>query len=229
MNFASAKVRAALPSRRARVAVLAAAGMLVAGGGFTAGAVADGPSIPKSRTAVTILPAGQANPSIANGVAFAKNVALYNSSGIGPSGLNTAAPAGTPERYIDTAIFPGGVLPQGVTVTEAQAINNLRRIGENLSAMGLTFKDVVTMRVFLDAPPGAARADYAGWNRAYRQYFANTNVLTGATINVPLGTAPAAPPFFVNPTRVSRSTLEVASLAVEGWLIEIEVDAVYPR
>ena len=35
------------------------------------------------------------------------DVELYYSSGIGPGALNTAAPGGTPERYIDPAQLPG--------------------------------------------------------------------------------------------------------------------------
>jgi enamine deaminase RidA (YjgF/YER057c/UK114 family) len=33
----------------------------------------------------------------------------------------------------------------------------------------------------------------------------------------------------VNPARPSRFTIEVASLPVAGWLVEIEVDAAYPK
>jgi enamine deaminase RidA (YjgF/YER057c/UK114 family) len=110
-----------------------------------------------------------------------------------------------------------------VTVTEAQGINTLARIQENLAANGLTLQDVTFMRIYLEAPPEAARADYTGWNRAYRKFFANVNLETGAPI-------PAYEPIIVvNPRRPARSNIEVATLPVQGWLVEIEVIAAYPK
>ncbi|AWK71547.1 hypothetical protein CBI38_08015 [Rhodococcus oxybenzonivorans] len=176
----------------------------------------------------SVLEAGAANPMIAQGVAIGGGTAVYKSSGIGPGASNKAAPEGTPESYIDTDVFTGGALPAGVTITEAQGINALKRIRDNLEAQGLTLEDVVTMRVFLDNAPGTDRADYAGWNRAYRQFFANTNLDTGDTELVPLGIAEPAAPMERNSARPSRFALEVASLPAAGWLVEVEVDAVYP-
>jgi enamine deaminase RidA (YjgF/YER057c/UK114 family) len=164
---------------------------------------------------------------IASGVGIGANTAIYKTSGLGPSALNTAAPAGSEASYIDTAVFPGGTLPAGVTITEAQGINVLRRIGENLQAAGLSYDDVHTMRVFLQNPAGATTADFAGWNRAYRQYFANTDLTTGKFVPVPLGTAAPAKPFVVNKARPSRFALEIENLPVTGWLVEVEVDAAY--
>lgn len=172
------------------------------------------------------LPAGQSNPLIANGVSVGGLVALYRSSGTGPAARNTGAPAGTAEAYVDPAQFPGAALPVGVTLTEAQSWNALARIGENLAAVKLGYADVISMRVFLDNPPGAATADYAGWNRAYRQFFANIDLASGAVVPVPLGSAPPAPPQVPNRARPSRTTIEVASLPVAGWLVEVEVEAV---
>lgn len=201
---------------------------------FTAGAGTaagwwDKPQPPKPGTVVPALPAGQANPMIASGVGIGANTAVYKTSGIGPSALNTGAPAGSEASYVDTVVFPGGTLPTGVTITEAQGINVLRRIGENLQAAGLSYADVYTMRVFLQNPAGAATADFAGWNRAYRQYFANTDLTTGAYVAVPLGTAAPAKPFVVNKSRPSRFALEIENLPVAGWLVEVEVDAAYPK
>ena len=84
------------------------------------------------------------------------------------------------------------------------------------------------MRVFLQNPAGAADADFAGWNRAYRQYFANTNLATGDTVPVPLGTAPPAAPCGQRSPPVPRFALEIENLPVDGWLVEVEVDAAYP-
>ncbi len=174
-----------------------------------------------------VLEPGEANPMIAQGVTISSGATVYKSSGLGPSAGNKAAPQGSPESYIDSQ-FAGGVLPDGVTVTEAQGINVLKNIRTNLEAQGLTLADVTTMRVFLDNAPGTDRADYAGWNRAYRQFFANTNLDTGDTELVPLGNAAAAAPLERNAARPTRFALEVGSLPVPGWLVEVEVDAVYP-
>ncbi|MFD5180172.1 Rid family hydrolase [Nocardia sp. NPDC058379] len=188
----------------------------------------DAAEAPKQPPSSSILEAGQATPMIAQGVVIAADAAVYKTSGIGPTALNTAAPAGSPESFIDTQQFAGGKLTPGVSVTEAQGMSVLARIRENLEARGLSLDNVVTMRVFLDNAPGTDRADYAGWNRAYRQFFANTNLDTGDTELVPLGTATPAAPLVRNAARPSRFALEVASLPVAGWLVEVEVDAVFP-
>ena len=180
----------------------------------------------RPKAVVPNLPAGQSNPLIASGVSVGGLVATYRSSGTGPAARNTGAPAGSPDLYIDTAQFPGAVLPTGVTITEAQAMNALARIGDNLASVELGFEDVISMRVFLDNPPGNAIADYAGWNRAYRQFFANIDLATRKVVPVPLGSAPPAPPRVANAARPSRTTIEVASLPVPGWLVEVEVEAV---
>jgi enamine deaminase RidA (YjgF/YER057c/UK114 family) len=156
------------------------------------------------------------DPFLASGVAVGKNVALYWSAGTGPAGLNREAPAGTPERYID----PG--LPEVDSVTEAQGMNTLERIKANLEANGLTLEDVTFMRIYLEAPPGETRADYAGWNRAYRRYFANVDLETGVPIL-------SYDPIVENPRRPARSNIQVATLPVLGWLVEIEVIAAYPK
>jgi enamine deaminase RidA (YjgF/YER057c/UK114 family) len=133
------------------------------------------------------------------------------------------------DRYIPTDVFPGGVLPAGVTITEAQGINVLMRIGENLEKAGLGYDDVIAMRVFLQNPEGEEKMDFNGWNRAYRQFFANTNLATGATMTVSMGSTNGLQPMVVNPARPSRFALEIENLPVNGWLVEVEVDAVYPQ
>ena len=213
-----------LTSRRVIGAGAAAGALTLAFGGGVAVSDAFGPLPKEVVYNIPSLPNGSVNPDpfLANGVAIGKGVALYTSSGTGPGGLNTAAGAGTPERYVDPAQFPGGLLPAGVSLTEAQGMNTMARIAENLATQGLGVHDIVFMRIYLDNPPGAAGADYAGWNRAYRKYMANVNRATGAVI-------PAYEPVVVaNETRPARSNIEVATLPVAGWLIEIEVIAAFP-
>ena len=180
---------------------------------------------PRPNQVIANLPPGQANPAIANGASVGRNVSSYFSSGTGPAARNTAAPAGSPERYLDPATLPGGALGDGITITEAQSINALERIQDNLASVGLRLRDVISMRVYLDNPPGEEGADYAGWNRAYRQFFANTDLTTNAPVDVPLGTGAPAAPRVVTATRPARTTIEVGSLPVSGWLVEIEVVA----
>ncbi|MEZ0074381.1 Rid family hydrolase [Planotetraspora sp. GP83] len=201
-----------------KLAALAAAVVLVSGAGAADAATR---GAPRPHDVTPILPPGQTNPSIADGVIVGSNVATYTASGLGPAVANPAAPANSPERYAPATLQPG------VTLTEAQALGVLSRIKDNLAVAGLDLDDVISMRAFLANPPGQEVADFAGWNRAYRQYFANTDLATGAVIPVPMGTAAPAPPILANPARPARVTIEVANLPVAGWLVEVEVVAAY--
>jgi enamine deaminase RidA (YjgF/YER057c/UK114 family) len=211
-----------LRSRRARVAGASMAGMLLLGGAAGAG-WAQGRSQPRPQEVVFNLPpaAEAPDPFLAGGVAIGSGVPIYFSSGVGPAALNTGAPAGTPERYVDPDQFPDGDLPEGVSLTEAQGMNAMARIQQNLESQGLSLSDVTSMRIYLEAPPGADRADYAGWNRAYRRWMANVDRVTGEVIEQ------YEPVEYANVARPSRTNLEVATLPVEGWLVEIEVVATY--
>ncbi|MBA2947403.1 Rid family hydrolase [Streptomyces himalayensis] len=210
--------------RSAKVLIGAAlTGSLLTGGTALAGAQGWWPGPKEVRV---MLPDGQSNPAIANGVATGGEVAVYQSSGLGPSALNPSAPEGTPERFTDPSLTEGA---EGVTVTEAQALVVLRNIKTNLEAAGLTPADVITMKCYLMKPPGAELADYAGWNRAYRQFFANIDLKSDEVVPVPMGTSPAKPPLLANKARPARATMEVASLAVKGWLVEVEVTATYKK
>ena len=79
----------------------------------------------------------------------------------------------------------------------------LAKIDTALREQGLGLGDVVMMRVFLVAPAGSSRMDFAGMMRGYRAMF---------------GT-PA------QPNKPARSTMQVAGLVDPGWLVEIEVTA----
>jgi len=112
-------------------------------------------------------------------------------SGTVPDPVDANAPAGSVQRFGDTA---------------AQTRSILRKIEANLRAHGLNLGDIVMMRVFLVAPPGADRMDFAGMMTAYREFF---------------GTAD-------QPNRPARSTMEVSGLVDPGWLVEIEATAAEP-
>lgn len=109
-------------------------------------------------------------------------------SGQVPDPANPAAPEGSVERFGDT---------------EAQTRSVLRKVEAQLKQHGLGMGDVVMMRVFLVAPPGQQRMDFAGMMRGYRAFF---------------GTAE-------QPNKPARSTMQVGGLVDPGWLVEIEVTA----
>lgn len=125
---------------------------------------------------------------IANSVEVPAGSRLVYVSGTVPDIADPSTPEGSVERYGDTA-------------TQTRSV--LRTIEQRLSEHGLDLGDVVMMRVFLVAPPGQGRMDFAGMMTAYREFFG-----TREQPNVP-----------------ARSTMEVAGLVVPGWLVEIEVTA----
>jgi enamine deaminase RidA (YjgF/YER057c/UK114 family) len=109
-------------------------------------------------------------------------------SGTVPDAVNAEAAQGSVERFGDT---------------EAQTRSVLRKIEQALKAHGMTLGDVVMMRVFLVAPPGQSRMDFAGMMRGYSAFFGTPQ----------------------QPNRPARSTMQVAGLVDPGWLVEIEVTA----
>ena len=109
-------------------------------------------------------------------------------SGTVPDPVDASAPAGSVARFGDTA---------------AQTRSVLRKIEAQLATHNLGLRDVVMMRVFLVAPPGEARMDFAGMMTAYREFF---------------GTE-------AQPMKPARSTVAVAGLVDPGYLVEIEVTA----
>jgi enamine deaminase RidA (YjgF/YER057c/UK114 family) len=135
-----------------------------------------------------VVRSGSAEAPIAATVSVPPGAELVYVSGSVPEALNPAAPAGSVERYGDT---------------ETQTRSVLSKIEVALKERGLTLGEVVMMRVFLMAPPGQPRMDFAGMMRAYRERF---------------GT-PA------QPNKPARSTMQVAGLVDPGWLVEIEVTA----
>ena len=120
------------------------------------------------------------------------------------------------------------MLPAGVTITEAQGINALRRIGENLAQAGLAYDDVITMRVFLQNPAGPRKPTLPAGTVRTGSTSPTPASPTGSPVKVPLGSAAPAEPLVVNPARPSRFALEIENLPVNGWLVEVEVDAAYP-
>lgn len=109
-------------------------------------------------------------------------------SGSVPDPIDPSAPAGSVQRYGDTA-------------TQTRSI--LRKIEAQLKKHDMGLGDIVMMRVFLIAPPGHARMDFAGMMTAYREFFGSA----------------------AQPNKPARSTLQAAGLVDPGWLVEIEATA----
>jgi enamine deaminase RidA (YjgF/YER057c/UK114 family) len=131
---------------------------------------------------------GPAQSPIMTSVEVPAGSRLVYVSGTVPDPVDSTAPPGTVERYGDTA---------------AQTRSVLRKIEAELGRHQLSLGDVVMMRVFLVAPPGQPRMDFAGMMTAYREYFGTPS----------------------QPNRPARSTMQVAGLVDPGWLVEIEVTA----
>lgn len=86
--------------------------------------------------------------------------------------------------------------------TEAQTHSVFQRIESSLDDLGLDFGDVIKMTVFLVGDPEMdGKMDFGGFMRAYTQYFG-----TDEQPNLP-----------------ARSAVQVAGLAGDGMLVEIEV------
>lgn len=131
---------------------------------------------------------GAAESPIASSTEVPAGSRIVYISGSVPDAADPSAPPGSVQRYGDTA---------------AQTRSVLRKIEAQLKQHGMGLGDIVMMRVFLIAPPGQSRMDFAGMMTAYREYF---------------GTA-------AQPNKPARSTLQAAGLVDPGWLVEIEVTA----
>ena len=131
---------------------------------------------------------GPAESPIASSVEVPAGNRLVYVSGQVPEVANPAAVEGSVERFGDT---------------EAQTRSVIKKIEGVLKQHGLALSDVVMMRVFLVAPPGQPRMDFAGMMRGYRAFFGTPT----------------------QPNKPARSTMQVGGLVDPGWLVEIEVTA----
>lgn len=89
--------------------------------------------------------------------------------------------------------------------TETQTTHTLDNIKKELEDQHLTLGDVVLMHVYLAGDPAqGGKMDFAGFMKAYSQYFGTKD----------------------QPNKPARSAMQVAALALPGALVEIEVTAV---
>lgn len=122
-----------------------------------------------------------------------------------PAGSRLVYVSGTVPDVVDASAAAGNVQRYGDTATQTRSV--LAKIEAQLRLHGMDLGDIVMMRVFLTAPPGASRMDFAGMMSAYRERF---------------GTA-------AQPNKPARSTMQVAGLVDPGWLVEIEATAARPQ
>jgi enamine deaminase RidA (YjgF/YER057c/UK114 family) len=92
--------------------------------------------------------------------------------------------------------------------TKTQAASALSKIEALLKEQGLGMGDIVMMHVYLVGDPSnGGKMDFAGLNAAYGQFFGTKE----------------------QPNKPARTTVQVAALAQQGPLVEIEVIAVRPK
>lgn len=130
---------------------------------------------------------------IARAVEVPASATLVFHSGVVPGPLDPDAERGSRAFFGDT---------------EAQSDNVLGRLEESLGHLGLGFRDVISMTVFLVGDTELdGRMDFAGFMNAYRRHFG-----TEAQPHLP-----------------ARSVVQIAGLAGgPNMLVEIEVVAVRP-
>lgn len=131
--------------------------------------------------------AGGSTFPIARAVEVPAGKTIIFHSGMTPAPLDPKATPGTPEYWGDT---------------KAQTLSVFARIKESLDQLGLGFKDVVAMTVYLGGDPAkGGRMDFEGMMAAYSQFFGTKE----------------------QPNLPARSTVQVAGLVAPGMLVEIEV------
>jgi enamine deaminase RidA (YjgF/YER057c/UK114 family) len=92
--------------------------------------------------------------------------------------------------------------------TEAQALSVFSRMEASFEKLGVGFGDVVKMTVFLVGDPElGGRMDFEGFMRAYTKYFGTEE----------------------QPNLPARSAVQIAGLAGDGMLVEVEVILARPE
>ena len=205
----------------------------------------------------------------AAGISVPADASIFRSSATGPERLNYTAEDDDPMAFVDPDLLDDdGKLPEGMTVTEAQSLQVLSQLQDLLTDRKLKLYEVGTVRVYL-AADGRDGADFDGWERAYRRYFANIDRDTGRSLlEEPVETTSASAgssksatasesasasasasqeptesstetttseespiselyPGTDNRTRPTIVTVGVAQQPVEGWLVQVEIEAVH--
>ena len=136
--------------------------------------------------------------------ATAADVARTYASPTAPIAQTVSVPASDETVYVSGVIADLPKPPAPTPDTEAQAENIFGKIAGVLHGMGLGEQDVVSMTIYMAAPPDQPRMDFAGMMKAYGRHY---------------GTA-------AQPNRPARATVQVSALALPGALLEVSVIAV---
>lgn len=125
---------------------------------------------------------------IARAVEVTANTTIIYHSGLIPGPVNPKAKKGSREYYGDT---------------ETQALSVFKRAEASFKDLGVGFKDVIKMQVFIVGDPEmGGKMDFAGFMKAYTQYFGTKE----------------------QPNKPARSAFQIAGLAGgPNMLIEIEM------
>lgn len=107
---------------------------------------------------------------------------LWRTSGTGPDVLNNDAEDGSAMSFVDPDLMEDGELSARMSVTEAQSLQVLQKIADMVEQEGRRISEVASLRVYLTPEQGAEAADFEGWERAYRKFFANLDPLTGDSL-----------------------------------------------
>ena len=108
-------------------------------------------------------------------------------SGKGPGAINPDAPRAE-QTYGDT---------------ETQARSTFNKIKGAVEKAGWSMGDIIMVRVYLVADEKLGKMDFAGFNKAFAEFFGTED----------------------QPNKPVRAVVEVAGLAVGGWNIEVDVRA----
>lgn len=87
--------------------------------------------------------------------------------------------------------------------TETQARSTFASVKAAVEGAGWSMSDIVMVRVYLVGDPEMGSMDFAGFNTAYREVFGTED----------------------QPNKPVRAVVEISGLAVDGWLVEIDVRA----
>lgn len=92
--------------------------------------------------------------------------------------------------------------------TETQALSVFGRMEQSFKDLGVGFGDVIKMTVFLVGDPELdGRMDFGGFMKAYTKYFGTDE----------------------QPNKPARSAVQIAGLAGQGMLVEVEVVIARPK
>lgn len=85
--------------------------------------------------------------------------------------------------------------------TETQTRSTFNSIKAAVEKAGWNMGDIVMVRVYLVADPATGKMDFAGFNKAFAEFFGTED----------------------QPNKPVRAVVEISGLAVDGWLVEIDV------